>query len=233
MKNHIFTLLALLAVLAHMQAQMCFAKQNQDKVTICHATSSETNPYVRIVIDVSGKNGHFDNNGTPESGHEDDILILGEADCPGGSQEPTSTPIPTTEPTLIPTVDPTSTPSPTPTTEAGTIPSSTPIPTQTSAPTATPTSSSNSQSSTSNSSNSNSSNTSSSNTQSVSKNESDNILTGISTSNSNETKKTPGEVLGANTFGGTGTSEEMLMNIVLFIGIMSFGYAKKRQAQKK
>lgn len=64
------------------------------KVTICHATMSETNPYVRIVVDEHAINGHFENNGTPLAGHEDDILLEGEVDCPdtgpgGGGNNPT------------------------------------------------------------------------------------------------------------------------------------------------
>lgn len=54
----------------------------EHKVTICHATSSDTNPYVRIVVDQHATAGHFDNNGTPLAGHEDDILLQGEQDCP-------------------------------------------------------------------------------------------------------------------------------------------------------
>lgn len=44
-------------------------------VTICHATSSETNPYEEITVSVNGLNGH----GT----HEGDIIPMPEAGCPG------------------------------------------------------------------------------------------------------------------------------------------------------
>jgi hypothetical protein len=44
------------------------------KITICHATSSETNPYEEITISVNGLNGH----GT----HEGDIIPVPEEGCP-------------------------------------------------------------------------------------------------------------------------------------------------------
>lgn len=68
-------------ILSVLAVSPVLAKQDH-KVTICHATSSETNPYVRIVVDEHATAGHFDNNGTPESGHEDDLLFQGEVDCP-------------------------------------------------------------------------------------------------------------------------------------------------------
>lgn len=58
------------------------ASAQSDKVTICHATSSEENPWVRIVVSENAIGGHFDNPGTPKAGHEDDILLQGEQDCP-------------------------------------------------------------------------------------------------------------------------------------------------------
>ncbi len=44
------------------------------KITICHATSSETNPYEEITISVNGLNGH----GT----HAGDIIPVPEDGCP-------------------------------------------------------------------------------------------------------------------------------------------------------
>jgi hypothetical protein len=44
------------------------------KITICHATSSETNPYEEITISVNGLNGH----GT----HEGDIIPVPDEGCP-------------------------------------------------------------------------------------------------------------------------------------------------------
>ena len=76
-----------------------FITRANSKVTICHATSSDTNPYVRIVVSENATSGHFENNGTPKAGHEDDILLQGEKDCP---TPPVEEPVP--EPTPIPTV---------------------------------------------------------------------------------------------------------------------------------
>ncbi len=54
------------------------AKANgQDKITICHATSSETNPYVTLTLAypaVYGPAGHFNENGTTQAGHEEDYF---------------------------------------------------------------------------------------------------------------------------------------------------------------
>lgn len=44
------------------------------KITICHATNSETNPYNEITISVNGLNGHGD--------HDGDFLPAFEAGCP-------------------------------------------------------------------------------------------------------------------------------------------------------
>lgn len=45
------------------------------KITICHATSSETNPYNMITIDRNGLNGH--------GKHEGDIIPAPAGGCPG------------------------------------------------------------------------------------------------------------------------------------------------------
>ena len=44
------------------------------KITICHATSSETNPYNEITVSVNGLNGHVK--------HEGDIIPVPEGGCP-------------------------------------------------------------------------------------------------------------------------------------------------------
>lgn len=86
--------------------------QADHKVTICHATGSASNPYTRIVVDEHAIGGHFYNNGTPKSGHEDDLLLQGEVNCPNPSPSPSPTPTPVASPTPTPTPRPT--PSPTP-----------------------------------------------------------------------------------------------------------------------
>jgi len=52
------------------------------KVTICHATSSAENPWQRLVVAENAISGHFENQGTPKAGHEDDILLQGDVPCP-------------------------------------------------------------------------------------------------------------------------------------------------------
>lgn len=48
----------------------------QNKVTLCHATHSQTNPYVRITISENGLNGH--------DGHDADIMPATDITCPAG-----------------------------------------------------------------------------------------------------------------------------------------------------
>jgi hypothetical protein len=60
------------------------------KVTICHATESgdeDTIVYETIVVSENALGAHFENPGTPKSGHEDDLYFEGEVDCPGDEDE--------------------------------------------------------------------------------------------------------------------------------------------------
>ena len=65
-----------------------------DKYTVCHATGE--GHYNELNISESAMHGHFDNNGTPLAGHEDDILLGLDNDhslhCP--QPEPESYPAP-------------------------------------------------------------------------------------------------------------------------------------------
>ena len=52
-----------------------------DKVTICHGTASETNPYVVITVSANSfKDGHFDGYPNPSHGannHPDSLFVEG------------------------------------------------------------------------------------------------------------------------------------------------------------
>ena len=103
------------------------ASQPEDKIAICHATSSSSNPYVSIEVNASAFDGRGNND---HSAHAGDYL----GPC-------AVTPEPTPEPTSTPTPEqdrdpnPTPTPEPTPAPE----PSPTPSPTATATPTPSPT----------------------------------------------------------------------------------------------
>jgi hypothetical protein len=50
-----------------------------EKVEVCHATGSDSNPFVVIQTKALGELGawgHLDENGNPESGHEEDFLAV-------------------------------------------------------------------------------------------------------------------------------------------------------------
>ncbi len=113
--------------------EQCRAQGN--KYTLCHATSSETNPYVKIEIACEalyGNNenaGHLSENGTPLSGHEEDMPVDENGLCPGEAQ-PTPTPAPSPSPSVSP--DPGSSPDPgySPNPSSSPDPSSSPNPEQ-------------------------------------------------------------------------------------------------------
>ncbi len=87
-----------------------------DKVGICHATGSESNPYVFIVIaEQAAEAAHIDRDTGNLHGDQlgnVDFYAESEAEC-----NTTPTPAPSSSPTLTPTptVAPTATPTPTPT----------------------------------------------------------------------------------------------------------------------
>ncbi|MCH8889254.1 DUF5011 domain-containing protein [Patescibacteria group bacterium] len=55
---------------------------DEEKITICHATGSDTNPWNTLHVSENSTGGHFDEQGTPEAGHESDLLLSGHVDCP-------------------------------------------------------------------------------------------------------------------------------------------------------
>jgi hypothetical protein len=141
---------------------------SEDKVTICHRTSSQTNPYVRQTVDRSSiKEGHSLHVGPVWSdGIEPfwgDIIppfedfagynwteegqSIWSNKCNLVSPTPTPTPTetenetesPTPTPTPTPTATETETPTPTPTPSETVTETPTPEPTETETPTATPT----------------------------------------------------------------------------------------------
>ncbi len=125
------------------------------KVDVCHATSSQSNPYVLINVNVNSVgvanylNGHaghggdiwasFVYNGVTYSGHGDQSILANG--CKVATPTPTSTNVPTATPTStsIPTATPTNTPVDTPTSTATDLPTATPINTATDVPSSTPT----------------------------------------------------------------------------------------------
>jgi hypothetical protein len=134
------------------------ANAGGNKVRICHATASQSNPYVNIEIDSSSienpndnkyLNGHgdhmndiippfsFNESSFPGRNWDDTGQVIWNNDCKVVTPTPTPTPTPT-EPTPTPTpTEPTPTPTPTEPTPEPTEPTPTPEPTETN-PTPTP-----------------------------------------------------------------------------------------------
>lgn len=94
------------------------------KVTICHAAGlAGTTKYVELTISENavygrkGNAGHFEENGTPRAGHEQDYFGPCKVDAtptPTPTDTATSTPTPTVTTTPTPTVTPTPTETETP-----------------------------------------------------------------------------------------------------------------------
>ena len=80
MKNIFLKLGISVGVLAILTfAFIAFAKDNE-KVTICHMTGSENNPYVRIKISVNALDEHMINHG--------DSGVDADGNCPGSGPDP-------------------------------------------------------------------------------------------------------------------------------------------------
>jgi len=115
------------------------------KYFVCHAAGQEGTmhfEYLELPYQATfGQAGHFNEDGTPRAGHEDDFLTVeGDGDC-DGENAPTATPDPsatdtnTLEPTATDTQEPTATDTPEPTASD----TATPTATGTLEPSATPT----------------------------------------------------------------------------------------------
>jgi hypothetical protein len=94
-----------------------FATAEENRVTICHRTGSESNLYVEITIDDSALPAHLEHG---------DLYPVPQGGCPTGV---TPTSIPTSTPTYTPT--PMDTATSTPTSTPTDVPSDTPTPTET------------------------------------------------------------------------------------------------------
>ena len=94
---------------------------NDKKVTICHATGSETNPFVEITISENAVDAHFSDK------HQRGEDTFGP--CPSPSPEPSETPKPRELPQPSESPAPSESPTVTPTTPAPTVSPSTPAPT--------------------------------------------------------------------------------------------------------
>ena len=82
------------------------AAQPEFKGVICHATGSAGNPFVGVIIGLGSatpppfsNNGHIDESGSLESGHEEDIFLgssppFEKEDCDELPPPPTPTPTP-------------------------------------------------------------------------------------------------------------------------------------------
>lgn len=115
---------------------VALANNGQDKVGICHATGSESNPYVFIVIATpADRNAHvIDENGTLHGdrlGNQDFYADKEEECYLQVSPTPSTSAAPTLEPTAAPSMTPT--PSVEPTPQA--TPSDSPKPSATTPPT--------------------------------------------------------------------------------------------------
>jgi len=103
MKNSIRYIEAAVVAVAFLAgAYAVSANPAKGHTAICHATSSEKNPYIYLVLPPAALGGHLDKNGTSLAGHEQDYFPA-DSDCdrsndPSGVPEdpPAATPEPLT-----------------------------------------------------------------------------------------------------------------------------------------
>lgn len=94
MKKYLAVLALTVLALAGAAVMPAISMATDHKVTICHKTSSETNPWVRIVISANAAHKHVE--------HHDDVFLEGDVACPGPSVDvPVETVTETTVTTVI------------------------------------------------------------------------------------------------------------------------------------
>ena len=105
--------IALIVTGAVFVSQVQTVSAQQEMVTLCHADGqSGTTKFSTITVAYPaayGQAGHFNEDGTPTAGHEDDYLgpCLVEEDPTATPVSPTATPVVPTATPVIPTVTPT------------------------------------------------------------------------------------------------------------------------------
>jgi hypothetical protein len=78
-------ILATLAVAACSMGLAVTAQAGDDKVSICHGTASDSNPYALIHVSENALAGHLDGTGPGhgKNNHLDYLLPAGQDDCTG------------------------------------------------------------------------------------------------------------------------------------------------------
>src|SRR5512139_209560 len=120
--------------------------EQPQKYTICHAAGLADVPANWITLElpypaVFGPAGHFNEDGTPAAGHEQDYMgpCASPSPSPSPSVSPSPSPSISPSPSASPSPSPSISPSPTPTREPRPDPTPTPAPTPTPIPSPTPT----------------------------------------------------------------------------------------------
>lgn len=88
MQNSVRYALAVMFVLPLLAVAPNLYADPPAKTALCHATSSESNPYTYLELPPSPLDNHIDSNGSPLAGHEQDFFPV-DSDCdrsndPGG-----------------------------------------------------------------------------------------------------------------------------------------------------